>query len=65
MKIVKEAVYMSIFGASICMASCGKNNNQNETQTETMHDSINAPEQDGIDTEVDSLVSPDTVVPAL
>ena len=65
MKIIKEAVYMSIFGASICMASCGNNNNQNETQTETMHDSINPSEQDGIDTEVDSLVSPDTVVPAL
>lgn len=65
MKIVKEAVYMSIFGASMCLGSCGKNNNQNEVQTETIQDSINPSEQDGIDTEMDSLVSPDTVVPAL
>jgi hypothetical protein len=64
MKIVKEAVYMSIFGASMCLASCGKDN-KNETQTENMQDSINTPEKDGVDTEIDSLVSRDTVMPAL
>ena len=62
MKIVKEAIFMSIFGASLCLASCGKNNNQNEGGTvDPVEDTI---EQDGLDTEMDSLVSPDTVMPA-
>ena len=65
MKVVKEAIYMSIFGASLFMVSCGKNNNDNQGQdTTSVEDSINAPEQDGIDTEMDSVVSPDTIMPA-
>ena len=65
MKVVKEAIYMSIFGVSLCMASCGKNNNQSEGATDTVQDTISTTEQDGIKTEMDSLVSPDTIVPAL
>ena len=66
MKIVKEAIYLSIFGVSVCLASCGKNNNQNEeTTTESVQDSINAVERDGMETEMDSVVSRDTVMPAI
>lgn len=63
MRIVKEAVYMSIFGASVCLASCGKNNNQSETSTEIIEDT-NKISKDGIDTEVDSVASSDTVFAA-
>ncbi|MHA3787622.1 hypothetical protein ACX0HA_05365 [Flavobacterium hauense] len=63
MKIVKEAIYASIFGAGVCMASCGKNNNEGHS-TEYTSDSISVSHKDGIDTEMDSIVSPDTVMPA-
>lgn len=65
MKVVKEAIYMSIFGAGVCLASCGKDNSQKEETTESSYDSINAVERDGIETEMDSVVSRDTVMPAL
>jgi len=61
MKIVKEAVYASIFGAGVCLASCGKNNNED---TATPVEDNNRTEQVN-ETEMDSLVSTDTVVPAL
>lgn len=63
MKIVKEAVYASIFGAGLCLVSCGKNNNESQP-SENITDTINVTHKDGIDTEMDSLVSPDTVMPA-
>lgn len=64
MKTVEQAIYMSIFGAVLCMASCGRNNNRGEGAADSVEDTINAPERDKIDTEMDSLVSPDTVMPA-
>lgn len=62
MKTVKQAIYMSIFSAVLCIVSCGKNNNRSEESADSAEDSINA--RDKIDTEMDSLVSPDTVMPA-
>lgn len=51
---------MSIFGTSLCLTACGKSNNQNDNIT-TEQDSMTAKP---IETEMDSVVSPDTVMPA-
>lgn len=56
MKIVKEAVYASIFGAGVCPGSCGKKNNLDGFSSETIGD--------GISTEMDLVVFRDTIMPA-
>jgi hypothetical protein len=61
MRVVKEAIYASILGAGVCLASCGRNNNQNEG---TADQSGNNTTEQVNETEMDSLVSPDTVMPA-
>ena len=38
MKVVRNAIYMSIFGASLCLASCGRNNNQSEGAADPMEE---------------------------
>ena len=39
MKTVRNVIYMSIFGAGICLASCGRNNNQSEGAADPMEES--------------------------
>jgi len=39
MKVGRNAIYMSIFGASLCLASCGRNNNQSEGAADPMEES--------------------------
>lgn len=61
MKIVKEAVYVSIFGTSVCLESCAKGNNQDKLSLET-NDSNNIQQKDGTITEIDSVSSGDTTI---
>jgi hypothetical protein len=58
MRIVKEAVYTSIFGVSVCQESCGKNNNN-------QHESSSGTPEDGITSEMDSVESQHTIMPAI
>ena len=39
MKIVKDAIYMFILCASLCVASCGRNNNQSEGAADPVEES--------------------------
>lgn len=39
MKIVRNAIYMSILGTSLCVASCGRNNNQSEGAADPVEES--------------------------
>lgn len=39
MKIVRDAIYMSILGTSLCIASCGRNNNQSEGAADPIEES--------------------------
>lgn len=57
---IKSAVYMSILGTSMCLTACNNTNKQedNTKPTETINTA------DPIDTEMDSVVSPDTIMPA-
>lgn len=64
MKVVKEAIYMSILGTSICLTACGRNNNQSEGAADPVENNMEQSRQEAIETETDSLVSPDTVMPA-
>ncbi|ALM48599.1 hypothetical protein AMR72_06655 [Flavobacterium psychrophilum] len=57
---VKNAVYMSMFGTSLCLTACGKTNNRDENNSNK--DSVSTTQP--IETEMDSVVSSDTIMPA-
>lgn len=40
-KIVRNAIYLSIFGAGVCLSSCGNNNNRSEGAADQTEDSRN------------------------
>ena len=61
MRIVKQAVYVSIFGTSVCLESCVKGSNQDKLSLDA-NDSINIHQKDGTDTETDSVSSGDTTI---
>lgn len=59
MKTIRKTAGALIIAGLLCFASCGKNNNGGEDSADTVDTQSNA-----IDTEMDSLVSPDTIMPA-
>lgn len=63
MKNVKTTAGIFLLIGLLCIASCGKNNNGSEGSADPAKDTVTT-ESNAIDTEMDSVVSPDTIMPA-
>ena len=63
MKTIRKTVGALMIAGLLCFASCGKNNNGNEGAADSLKDTVGT-QSNAIDTEMDSVVSPDTIMPA-